>query len=237
MNTWAASRRPATSLTDLTGSATRNISFGRGDALLMKERRRRALGITISFMVGLCAVLGGLALVGDRNHSRSLDAPALTMPSGAPPIIGAVEVSLAAAESVAPFPLLLPSDPNANTDNLTQIWWSPPDQEMALLFGQDSAVEILMSPSTTDNPGGSYQEFLDQNLSKASIETVQGQPALVIEPGTDYPGTNPAFVRVTLDNVDVAIQSHTLSDSDLLQIAESLSPTLISAPTPAVSPS
>lgn len=137
--------------------------------------------------------------------------------------MGADKVSLADAEADAPFTFFLPSDPEANQDNLTQAWWSPGDTEVALIFGNDSKVEILMSPATTDDPSAAYRQTMDQ-INAGSIQTVQGQPALVIKPGTDYPGTNPAWVEVMLDGVDINLESHALSDADLLQIASSLAP-------------
>lgn len=183
---------------------------------------KRTKGFVVAFALGAGIVTIATFAFSVYRHTYKTQAGVLATPAGQPPILGATRVSLATAKAQTPFPLMLPADQNANVSNLTQIWWSSADQEVALVFGPK--IEVFEEPSTITDPQSAFQDFLDQNLSKASIQTIQGQPALVIEPGTDYPGTNPAFVRVVLNGVNLAIQSDVLTSAQLVNVAESMSP-------------
>jgi hypothetical protein len=68
------------------------------------------------------------------------------------------------------------------------------------------------------------------------MTTVQGQPALEVQPGTDYPKTNPALVRVVLDGIDITLASHTYSPDELVSVANSLVEQSSGTPTPSDSP-
>jgi hypothetical protein len=56
----------------------------------------------------------------------------------------------------------------------------------------------------------------------AEIGQVNGRPALVIWPGTDYSHSNPAVVNFWRNGVDVGIYSNTYGTHILLAIAESM---------------
>ena len=70
--------------------------------------------------------------------------------------------------------------------------------------------------------------------AEAAVTQVNGQPALVITPDTDPAKTNPAWVKLDLNGIDVNIFSESYSTDQLLTVAATLAQ---AAGTPTPSPS
>jgi len=183
---------------------------------------------------GLVLRLGALAFVAAVVAVAMSDALAPGPPASTAgvvgdegsPIGGGIEVDLATAEAEAGFDLLIPQSGLASATDLVQVWLESDVHEVGLVFDTDSG-EVVMDlyPTTSTNPKGEYQEEIDLGVAKSSLTTVLDQPAIVTEPASDVPGTNPAWLRFALDGVDVNLYSYELSTEDLVNIAQTLKPT------------
>jgi hypothetical protein len=122
------------------------------------------------------------------------------------------------------FSIPIPQAALANSENLVEVWSEPEAPEVGLVFESDGHKVVLdLYPSAIRRPEAAIQQEIDLHVSEASIVQINGEPALLTEPGTDQPGTNPAALRFVHEDVEVLLLSSDLTTSDLVAIAESLS--------------
>jgi hypothetical protein len=180
----------------------------------------------IRVAVGLLAVvlLIGTAVAVLAVRSRE-DEPApsrLAFPNDSP-IHGGRIVDLATAEAETPFALPVPHSDVANPDTLINVWSEPKAHEAAPVYRSDGGEVVLdLYPTILLDPRAAFQQEIDLDVSDASIVEIGGAPALLTEPGSDVPGTNPASLRFVHDGVEVLILSSELSADELVDIARSL---------------
>lgn len=156
----------------------------------------------------------------------------------AQPLPGGVATTVAGASSQAGFPVPMPNDPPvASQANLTDVWVDGSAQQVALVFDQGTVdVELWPWPQFYPDPMTRFQQLVNTLSATVTIDQVNGQPALVIQPNTDYIKANRAWVEFDLNGIDINISSATDSTDMLLQVAESMSTTTTTpSPTPSSS--
>jgi hypothetical protein len=203
----------------------------------MMLRARPAAGRTRGLLLvvaawAITAVLGlviastvtgsGPTSAGSARHTGRLPGPGWNgnrYPLGAPG--PAEKTTVAGAQAAVGFPVPVPSDPAASQASLTQAWVSTHGRQVALVF-DDGRVDITMAPAQYQNPLRQFRTFIAENQVTAAIGQVNGQPALVITPGTDASRSNPAYVEFDRDGIDINIWSNTYRTDTLLAIASSM---------------
>ena len=126
----------------------------------------------------------------------------------------------------------MPSTAAASRANLTQAWVSGStlprkDREVALVFDKGK-IEILMHRATYQSALRYFHAFIAERNQNggvtAEIGQVNGRPALVITPGTNYSHSNPAVVNFWRNGVLIRIFSNikAYGTDTLLAIASSM---------------
>ncbi len=153
-------------------------------------------------------------------------------PLGPPGLTGAEKTTVAGAQAKAGYLVPVPSTAAASRANLTQAWVSGStlprkDREVALVFDKGK-VEILMHRATYQSALRYFHAFIAERNQNggvtAEIGQVNGRPALVITPGTNYSHSNPAVVNFWRNGVLIRIFSSTKAygTDTLLAIASSM---------------
>ena len=153
-------------------------------------------------------------------------------PLGPPELTGAEKTTVAGAEAKAGHPVPVPSTAAASRANLTQAWVSSntlprKERQVALVFDKGK-VEILMHRATYQSALRYFHAFIAERNQNggvtAEIGQVNGRPALVITPGTNYSHSNPAVVNFWRNGVLIRIFSNikAYGTDTLLAIASSM---------------
>lgn len=130
--------------------------------------------------------------------------------------------SLTDVERAAPFTLLMPNSPYANSANLSAAWncsagW--------YILQFSSGVSLTMEVNTIVNPAASWRSFVASDSDEASLATVHGQPAVVIDPAADPSGFATGGVTWVQNGIWISVGgNHRLTPSQLLSTADSLTP-------------
>lgn len=146
------------------------------------------------------------------------------------PLRNAHRVTLAVAGKALGFVIPMPAagsliraggvPPNQIRLTAGPVWVSGP--EVALTFNR-GGVTILVGHATYTNPGRTFRtELAAIKVGRAVIRSVNDEPALIIQPRTDYAKSNPAFVEFDLHGLDIQVISTRLGTSLLRAIAETI---------------
>jgi hypothetical protein len=177
-------------------------------------------------VLALAVAVSGIFLIQTLHKQKpgSLAGTAQSVNADESPIGGGRVVDLGTAESEMPFPLFLSESPLANGSTLSQVWSEPDGPEVGLVYddGKGNKVVVDLYAAYLEDPKGQYQSEIDLGIADERLTTILGQPALVLEPFTDVPKTNAAWVRFELNGVDVNLFSFQYSTKDLIDIAGSL---------------
>ena len=168
----------------------------------------------LGLIVAVVLVSGAVRLGGTVTCSKAASRP------GAGPLAGGKQTSVAEAQSIAGFPVLIPDVRAARRSNLSQTWVNS-QRYVAMTFAHGN-VTIMFAPAIYTNALRDFQRFIDQNHVTAAIGYVHRQPALVITPGTDACGSNPAWVEFEHNGIDINIYSSGYGTGTLLSVADSL---------------
>lgn len=104
---------------------------------------------------------------------------------------------------------------------LSKVWISP-QREVALSFNR-GALTILVGRATSTDPVKVFRTDLAAiHVGRASIGTVDGQPAFIAQPRTDYTKSNPALVEFYLHGLDLYVISTRLPLSMVIGVADTL---------------
>ncbi len=208
---------------------------------------RRARGFLVVMASGAIMAVVGLVVAGTVTGSGPASAgPArhtggvgnLTAgrgnlyPLGPPGLTGAEKTTVAGAQAKAGYLVPVPSTAAASRANLTQAWVSGStlprkDREVALVFDKGK-IEILMHRATYQSALRYFHAFIAERNQNggvtAEIGQVNGRPALVITPGTNYSHSNPAVVNFWRNGVLIRIFSNikAYGTDTLLAIASSM---------------
>jgi hypothetical protein len=200
-------------------------------------RRRRRLLIAIPAVAALAVTallvtsLGVVTSPGPARHTAGVRNPigwnGKLYPLG-PPGLGVEKTTISGAQAKVGYPVPVPSTPAASRANLTQVWAAPRNNRQVALVFDNGKVDILMHPATYQRALHYFHAFIAEKKENggvtAAIGQVNGRPALVIWPGTDYSHSNPAVVDFWRNGVDVSIYSNTKAYGihTLLAIADSM---------------
>jgi hypothetical protein len=181
---------------------------------------RKRIYIVLAAVCGLALIAGivvATGLVGPGGTSRCSKGGS---PPGASPLGPGKPTTVARAQTIARFPVLIPDVRAARLSNLTRTWAT--DQPSVALDFADGRVLIILAPAHYTNARANFEKFITQNHATAVIGNVHQHPALVITPNTDACGSNPAVVEFDHKGIDVTIYSGSYGTDTLLAIANSL---------------
>jgi hypothetical protein len=132
----------------------------------------------------------------------------------------AEKTTVAGAQAKAGYLVPVPSTAAASRASLTQAWVNGntiprKKRQVALLF-DNGKVEILMHRATYQSALHYFHAFIAEKNQNggvtAEIGQVNGRPALVVTPGTNYSHSNPAVVNFWRNGVLISIYSPHLRD-------------------------
>ncbi len=149
-------------------------------------------------------------------------------PLGPPGLLGAEKRTVAGIQAKVGYPVPVPSTAAASRANLTYVWVNgngiPREKRQVAFVFDNGKVQILMHRVTYQNDLGYFRTFIAENRVTAAIGQVNGRPALVIWPGTNYSHSNSAVVNFWRNGILISIYSNTKAygTHTLLAIAESM---------------
>jgi hypothetical protein len=136
---------------------------------------------------------------------------------------GGESTSLEGASGGVSFSILVADSAPATQETLGKVWLDAQDDMVALEYSSGD-IDVVESPATYTDAKAYFQSIIDDGGAKESLTTVKGYPALAIEGKTDAFSSNPSWLEVDFDGVDVSISSMVYSVDTLNAIASSLSP-------------
>lgn len=158
--------------------------------------------------------------LGHRVSPRSAGGSTSVTPNR--PLTNGTEVTLAEAQSGVDYQFGVPDTPAASSGNLTSVWLDSQSDNAAMVFNNGDVAVMLSRWSYPEDPASWFATIMQQNDATTSLQTVDGNVALVITPNTDYYQSNPAWVEFDLGGVNVNIISLTEDTATLLGVADSL---------------
>lgn len=124
-------------------------------------------------------------------------------------------------QRVASYKLRKPQHPLANRNNITA-WMTngrPGAENVAVTF--ESGVVAILGEPQFDEPAVTFAAIVSQN-PHMRVETIKGEPALVIPPRTDMVGGNRGSIQFHWRGVSITVYGpHDLSIQQVKEIAES----------------
>ncbi len=222
---------------DAAGSATWHsprrrrllIAISAAAALAVTALLVTSLGV-VTFTPGSRVTGSGPVSAGPARHTGGVPNPigwnGNLYPLGPPGM--AEKTTVADAQAKVGYPVPVPSDPAASRANLTQVWVAPRNNRQAALVFDRGKVDILMTPYTYQSALHYFRAFVREKRENggvtAAIGQVNGRPALVTWPGTNYSHSNPAVVNFWRNGILISIYSNTKAygTHTLLAIAESM---------------
>ena len=144
------------------------------------------------------------------------------------PLIGAHRTTLTRAAAAAGFAVPMPnvvspirtsSGPAGKISlTLSQVWETPA-REIALVF-DGGKVTMLVGPASYKNAGQAFRtELAAVKVGRAAIGRVNGKPAFLAWPRTDYTKSNPALVEFYRNGLDINVLSTRIGTRTLRAIA------------------
>lgn len=194
--------------------------------MTMKISRARVthnfLWVTIGWAV---TAIVGLAIIGTTVSTHAAPTGqsrgSTALPDMAHPLVNGQETTVQAAQAAVGFQVPVPDIAAASTSNLTKTWLDSSQQLVALVF-DDGKLTIMMGPASYQDATSEFKTFIAENDANASIGQVNGQPALIIEPGTDTEKSNPAWVEFDHNGIDINLVSNSYGTDTLLAVANSM---------------
>ena len=201
-----------------------------------RRRRRRLIAIPAVAALAVTALLvTSLGVVtfspGPAGHTGGRRNPVASWgnryPLG-PPGLGAERTTVAGAQAAVGYPVPVPSTAAASRASLTQVWVASHNGRQVALVFDNGKVDILMHRATYQSALHYFHAFIAEKSENggvtAAIGQVNGRPALVIWPGTNYSHSNSAVVNFWRNGILISIYSNTKAygTHTLLAIAESM---------------
>jgi hypothetical protein len=119
------------------------------------------------------------------------------------------------------FDVVLPANTLARDETLAAVWDCP---GTATLLEFSSEVTVVVDENTIADPERSWQGVAESNPEVYSVGTVQGVPALLIDPAADSSGTANGGVTFVLQNVYVSVGGNgEIPLAELVDVASGLS--------------
>jgi hypothetical protein len=167
----------------------------------------------------------GLVIVSaaTRGHTAATARPggSLPVPNLVYPLVNEQKATVASAPETVGFPVPLPDAAAASSGNLTQTWVNGAEQQVALVY-DGGKLTIMMWPAAYADPASEFKTFTAENNADAAVGQVNGEPALIIQPGTDTFSSNPAWVEFERNGIDINVVSASYGTDTLLTVASSM---------------
>jgi len=193
-----------------------------------KRVRRYAPVIVVAITIGLvgCSVLTTPKSL--PHHGIGPRVAYLAPTNWTQPLVGAHRMTLAMAAHMVGFAIPLPnmrksihagSWPAGQIRlRLSQVWVNSA-RVVALVFNRGK-VTMLVERATSDSPLEVFRRDLAAiHVGRVAIRRVNGRPAFIAWPRTDYTRSNPALVEFYLNGLDIHVISTRLNPNLLLAIA------------------
>lgn len=218
------------------GAHSRHRLPGRGPRRLRLSRPAWMMGMVATVSVVAVAIAltniftSRSPMVGSSQGGPMVGSSGELAVNWSQPLINAHKVTLAGAAKALGFAIPMPAvgsviraggaAPNQIRLATGPVWVAGP--EAALTFNRGE-VTILVGRATYTNPGRTYRTSLAEiKVGRAAIGRVNGTPAFIGQPRTDYTKSNPAIVVFDLHGLDIEVISTRLGTSLLTAIAESI---------------
>jgi hypothetical protein len=192
--------------------------------------QRMPVGVRPSFAIGAlsllllfvaCASASETGPAGGGSDDSTVTPVQMATPS-VPVLPGGERSDLAVASGSLSFAILVPDEAPATRDTLIDVWLDSSTNRVALEYAGGD-VNIIEAPAAYSDATDYFRSILKDGGARESITSVQGFPALAIEGKTDAFSSNPAWLEVDFDGVDINIYSSVYTVGVLTQIGESLS--------------
>lgn len=131
-----------------------------------------------------------------------------------------VTITLAEAEGKVPYPLLLPDSSFANAKSLSTLVLCSPTELISVF---DSGIRMYTDVSDIADPNENWKQAAADDPNEASFGSIEGQPALLIDPSMDQTKTAKGSVSFVLNKTLVIVEgSGSQSLDDLISVAQTV---------------
>jgi hypothetical protein len=181
--------------------------------------RRASIGARV---VAAALVTGALLLVYvQRDPPARSGTDALPRPGAvAPAHCGGKEVPISSAFDAVPYDIVLPPSGLASNEDLIGVWDCP---GTATLLEFASQTTLVLDMNTIQDPAVSWARVASTNPRIYSVGTVQGVPALLIDPEADPDDDAEGGVSVVLNGISVNVGGNgRIPLADLVSATEQL---------------
>lgn len=206
----------------------------------LASRRSPRLNVVVVLSALAISVVLFMGMGGAFRHENSprVQAGSYTVrpgPVSSLPFGGATRTTLQEAEQTVDYPVILPAEGTPGLGNLKTVWVAD-DQTSEIEIDYDSGISLTLSPDVPPDPQALFQLLADDVGAAASVETVNGSPALVIVADWSTPCPNgkggctadelrnPGSVELIASGVTATLYGHVSTDV-LLGIASTLAST------------
>ncbi len=146
---------------------------------------------------------------------------------GSGPFVYAHEIALGGLNDATSLPVSLPQSEVANAKNVSHVWVTDDEgvdvQRVAIEFAnREGTVTVIWQPQQYEDARAEFQAFVKEGHATATILEASQSPILVISPGTDSLKSNPAYVEVAQNGVDVNLYSDDYQVDELVAAVRSI---------------
>jgi hypothetical protein len=131
-------------------------------------------------------------------------------------------VSLDEAKQALRYNVVLPDSSGANDGTITSVWLQEQSQKLGVVYG-DSDISLVMEPTDfTDGGAARFSQYVKSGIAESEVRSVGDQQILVVFPGTDALGSNPSYVEIVWNGLDISLFSKVESPDVLLEAVAGL---------------
>jgi hypothetical protein len=199
----------------------------RRDSVLRKSKLGRFVAVVSILVVLMATPLAVTLARRGAQHSEGAggvasggggNAPAL---SGDAPFPG-TSVSLDEAKGALSYAVFLPEVSQANDQVVSSVWLQEQSQKLGVVYG-DTDISLVIEPTDFSDGGAArFERYVRSGIAKSDVQLINGHQVLSVYPGTDTLGTNPSYVELVLDGLDISMFSKSEDPQVLLGAMKSL---------------
>ena len=123
-----------------------------------------------------------------------------------PLLPGSETSNLTGANKALSFSVLVANDKPASPDTLNRVWLDQTTDSVALEYSGGD-VNMVESPVAYEDANSYFESIIKDGGATEALTTVQGYPALAIEGKTDVFDSNPSWLGIDFNGVNVNISS------------------------------
>ena len=185
----------------------------------MSLRLRLVVTTSLVFLAG-CA-RGGSSGAPLAGGSAAPASPVQMATPSVPLLPGSGTSTLTDANKALSFSVLVADHEPASTDTLTTVFLDRTNESVALEYSGGD-VDIVESPAAYRDADSYFEGIIKDGGATEALTTVQGYPALAIDGKTDAFDSNPSWLEIDFNGVNVNITSTALPVDTLIAIGGSL---------------